>query len=79
VVASAIAAGRLLAADGAAKSGDEPYVFTLNGKPFTPEVYSLAGTPETPREGDVIKVKELLPGDTSYDPRDSEFGESASE
>lgn len=55
-ILGAAAAGSLLAADGRTRSGEEPYVFTLNGKRFTPTVYSLEGTPETPCEGDVIEV-----------------------
>jgi hypothetical protein len=42
-----------------ARAEDAPeggYIFELDGKPFKPTVYSLNGTPEIPRPGDVIGV-----------------------
>jgi hypothetical protein len=43
---------------------DEPvlatYQFTLDGKSITPPVWSLHGTPETPRQGDVVMIGDLL-------------------
>ena len=38
------------------RPAQEPYRFTLNGRPFLPRVLSLNGTPEDPRPGDVLGV-----------------------
>jgi hypothetical protein len=41
-------------------SDDGGYVFTLDGQAFIPRAYSLEGTPETIRPGDVIQVNEFV-------------------
>jgi hypothetical protein len=35
-------------------------LFKLDGNPFEPEIYSLRGTPEQPRPGDVINVNDIF-------------------
>ena len=59
-MAAAILAGSCVDNRGAAKDPAQSYIFTLDGEPFTPVVYSLQGTPDTPREGDVIAYRDLF-------------------
>ncbi len=39
---------------------EQAYVFTLDGKPFTPEIVCVLGEPASPQPGDLIRVGRLL-------------------
>ena len=50
---------------------EDPYIFTIDGQVFSPQVLSLHGSPENPHEGDVIIVGEFVlvlgpPGEYSF-------------
>jgi Leucine-rich repeat (LRR) protein len=48
-----------IARGGTAASGEPGYEFTLDGKPFKPDVISMRGDSDQPSPGDVIQVEEI--------------------
>jgi hypothetical protein len=50
----------VVVAEETVRPGEEAYFFTLDGKPFTPEIVSLRGDAAHPQPGDLLRIDDLL-------------------